>query len=136
MSILLETARGSGALCARSRAIVPSNVPPIVRSFNAYSCRILTSRTRRLKACNSAPQHPDWPAPQERYQGLRDEDVLELESFLQVFKSRQLQAGLSECRSLPKYLVICLIKHSMNSIHRHSWRTRTRGGAPCRHRTR
>jgi hypothetical protein len=43
----------------------------------------------------SLRQHPDWPASsiQTKYTGLRDEDVLELESFLGVFKQRRAAEG-------------------------------------------
>lgn len=49
--------------------------------------------TRLLRGpslCQCRPEsHPDWPRNPERYQNLRDEDVIELEQFLARWRQRR-----------------------------------------------
>lgn len=66
-----------------------------IRPCAPRSWRQQHTSSRLLRA--QPPQHPDWPVSPELHPELREEDVLELESFLQVFKARRQQQGLWAC---------------------------------------
>ncbi|KAJ9534016.1 hypothetical protein QJQ45_027115 [Haematococcus lacustris] len=86
----------SGQGLASQRVCLPSVLsPPSLLPVNVVKqCR----SARRLGATPSLRlnselraepiSHPDWPVDAAKYQGLRDEDVLELESFLHAFIAR------------------------------------------------
>jgi len=60
-------------------------------------------RTSALPERGPEAPHPDYPSPAnlDRYKGLREEDILELESFLKSFQQRRDQgAWLRPCLRL------------------------------------
>jgi hypothetical protein len=86
-----------GQLAVRRSAVLPPGAQR--RLHNAWALRLRTHHA--VPGCSAAggnfgpaaaPGHPDWPS--QRYQGLRDEDVLALESFLRVFRERPGARGL------------------------------------------
>lgn len=58
-------------------------------SFRSARRGSTLSISARCRPLTGAEGHPDWPRNPERYKDLRDEDIIELEKFLQVFQRQR-----------------------------------------------
>ncbi|KAL6745277.1 tetrapyrrole methylase [Haematococcus lacustris] len=67
-------------------SLLPANVVKQCRSARRLGATPSLRLNSELRA--EPISHPDWPVDAAKYQGLRDEDVLELESFLHAFIAR------------------------------------------------